>query len=198
MRSILILGVILTPVFGILLFEIIVGVRKGHISLAWRAKRRTARFTMLLQSGTTAIEQVEKALHHGADPNAPDRFGRTPLATAAGCCPPEIIMALLKAGADVHHRMRHWQLLPLIVMAALNPDPEVLALLLRAGADPNQRDGYGNPPLVSWFRWATEAHFGKVSEDAHLRVVEAMELIDGTLKPGETFLLLEQRESVGT
>jgi hypothetical protein len=132
---------------------------------------KTRRFIKLLASGATA-KQVEKALRHGADPNAPDRDGRTPLATAAARCSPEVITARLRAGADIHHKeMRPWRLLPIIVQAALNPDPKVMVTLLKAGADPNQRDGAGYPPLVSWFRWGREARDGKISEEMVLRVV---------------------------
>ena len=133
--------------------------------------RKTRKFIKLLGSGKATAEQVEEALRRGADPNAPDRDGRTPLATAAARCSPEVITALLQAGADIHHKMRHWRLLPFIVTAALNPDPEVLAVLVRAGADPNQRDGYGYPPLVSWSRWARWACQGRLSEEIHLWVV---------------------------
>lgn len=45
---------------------------------------------------------VALALHRGADPNARDRWGRTPLWIAAATGSPDMMRALVAAGADVN------------------------------------------------------------------------------------------------
>ncbi|MDE2984798.1 MAG: ankyrin repeat domain-containing protein [Gemmatimonadota bacterium] len=77
---------------------------------------------------------------------------RIPLHEAAVWNGPEVVAALLAAGADVHARadLDHEyepDAPPLYWAASTNPDPAVLELLVRAGADVNERGGYERTPL---------------------------------------------------
>lgn len=78
---------------------------------------------------------------------------RTPLHEAAvSNGNPEIVAALIEAGADVHARAaldREYEpeATPLYWAASANPDPAVLKLLVRAGADANAPAGSGRTPL---------------------------------------------------
>jgi len=57
------------------------------------------RFLELVQTATA--QQVQKAIDEGADPDARNEQGRTPLMYAVAVNhDPEMIIALLKAGAD--------------------------------------------------------------------------------------------------
>ena len=92
---------------------------------------------------------VIASLKAGADVNAKDKKGQTPLqlvvtfhntANTSG-----VISALLKAGADVNAKDGDgWTPLH---RAAVSKDPAVVAALLKAGADVNAKDGDGWTPL---------------------------------------------------
>ena len=90
---------------------------------------------------------VQDCLGAGADPNARDVFGLTPLHRAAEISQtPEIITALVNAGADPNARDVGGGT-PLHAAAAISQTPEVVTALVNAGADPNARDGDGRTPL---------------------------------------------------
>lgn len=79
--------------------------------------------------------------------------GRTPLHEAVvSNSNPEVVAALIAAGADVHARAdldseSEPHATPLYWAASANPDTRVLELLVQAGADVNERGGSGRTPL---------------------------------------------------
>lgn len=81
----------------------------------------------------------------GADPDARDERGTTPLYEAAYADRPAAIRALLEAGADPDALTDHGAS-PLHAAAAY-AGPEVIALLAEAGVDPNGLDGNSLAPL---------------------------------------------------
>ena len=98
-------------------------------------------FFRLMVTGTA--EEVQSAIRRGADVNARDENGFTPLIGAAMHNPnPEVIELLLDAGADVNARDERGYT-PLIVAAMHNPNPEMIAVLLDAGADGRAKDREG-------------------------------------------------------
>lgn len=70
----------------------------------------------------------------GADPEARDGFGRTPLHVAAHASQDEAVRALAAAGADMNALER--QDYDIVTIAAVADDPELVALALALGADP--------------------------------------------------------------
>jgi ankyrin repeat protein len=50
---------------------------------------------------TGGMDNVRLLLHHGADPNARDVIGRTPMSNAANRDRSDVIAILIDAGADV-------------------------------------------------------------------------------------------------
>ena len=85
----------------------------------------------------------------GADADARDERGRTPLHRAAHNPDPAVVAALLKAGADVNAcaGKLYGGMTPLHRAAARrNANPAVVAALVAAGADVNARDERGRTP----------------------------------------------------
>ena len=121
------------------------------------------------------LEQVKKLLEQGANPNARNNKGNTPLMEnienkktnmdviqalldaganpnihPAGYVPlytkVEIAQKLLKAGADINTRNRSYST-ALFPSASWKSHKELTQLLLKAGADVNVRNMYGQTPL---------------------------------------------------
>ncbi len=89
---------------------------------------------------------VSRLLEMGANPNARDLYGNTPLMTAvADCQNIRIIELLLNAGADVNARNEN--LMTPLMFAVGNRNAKVAELLINAGADLNAQDEDGNTAL---------------------------------------------------
>ena len=95
---------------------------------------------------------VQDCLGAGADPNARDGDGFTPLHRAAAHSQtPETVTALVNAAADPNAR-DVFGLTPLHRAAAFSQTPEIVTALVNAGADLNARDlnardGDGDTPF---------------------------------------------------
>ena len=90
---------------------------------------------------------VKYLLDHGADVNARDENGATPLLFAKEPGKHEIMDLLLAKGADVN-AAGHWSRTPLHVMCT-QVDPVGVEKLLAAGADVNRKDRDGATPLCA-------------------------------------------------
>jgi uncharacterized protein len=91
------------------------------------------------------LMRVKELLALGADPDARDEQGRTPLFSAVLGGAVGLVGLLLEAGADPNARDQDgWTALH---FAAQEHLPEMARLLVARGADVNARDGEGNTVL---------------------------------------------------
>ncbi len=94
------------------------------------------------------LDTVESLIAAGANVNAKNRYGATPLMLSATTGNAAVTKALLKAGADF--RVTVPDTGSVLVTAARTGNPEVVKLLLTAGADVNFADSYsGQTALMS-------------------------------------------------
>jgi len=85
-------------------------------------------------------------VRHGADPNAVDDNGDTPLLSCARFGSTlSYISELLVAGADIDAQNREGY--SAVAYTCVTPRPPILAYLLESGAKPDTRDKYGNYPI---------------------------------------------------
>jgi ankyrin repeat protein len=99
------------------------------------------------KSGTS--EQVVAAIAAGADVNAKDKDGYTPLMLAGWSnTRPEFIAALLKAGAEVNAKGRNGGGTPLSWAVTFNHNPEIVTTLLKASAAANADHKIDMMPLL--------------------------------------------------
>jgi ankyrin repeat protein len=104
-----------------------------------------ANFQDVCKTGTP--QQVKAMIDSGADVNAKDERGCTPLMFAAEYnSNADMIEALIKAGADLHAKDQLGHT-PLMYAAMLNHNPKVIAVLFKAGADVNAQDKNGKTAL---------------------------------------------------
>jgi ankyrin repeat protein len=95
------------------------------------------------------VEYIRRLISEGADVNAKNSKGWTPLIYAArNSESTEIVTLLIEAGADVNAKADSgWP--PLMYAAGrYSSIPEIVTLLIEAGADVNYRDVEGYTPLI--------------------------------------------------
>jgi ankyrin repeat protein len=103
------------------------------------AAMSTEDFCDVCQEGTP--QQIEAAIQAGAEVDAKEEDGRTPLMWAANSGNVEALSLLLAAGADVNAKdAARWT--PLMYAVA-DSNLEAVSLLLGAGADPDMKDNWG-------------------------------------------------------
>ena len=90
----------------------------------------------------------------------------TPLCAAARECEnPEVLKALIDAGADIHATSHGGETL-LITAAGLNPNPEITKFLLKKGFDLEDRDDDGFTALLNAAAWQSNSDVLNVLVDA--------------------------------
>jgi ankyrin repeat protein len=117
------------------------------VLMATAAYAQTTLLFGVVQKGTP--QDVQAAIDMGADVNARDKGGATPLIWAANVNPnPDVITTLLKAGADIELRGTYEGVTALWIAAWSASNPEVVTTLLKAGADINSRDEANNRTVL--------------------------------------------------
>jgi ankyrin repeat protein len=107
-------------------------------------------------------ERVAALLRAGADPNAADRDGTTPLYQAAVQGDREVVGLLLEAGADPNaESLGETDGLPLCAAACWG-FTDVVRALLAHGADPNRKEDAGTPTEATALAWAGAGGHGEV------------------------------------
>lgn len=117
----------------------------GMASVAWATPDTD--LVDAAKSGDMAA--VQSALAAGADVNATNERGATPLMMAAAYGHAEIAKKLIAAGADLEKRHVGTLDATALMFAASSPDPAMVQLLLASGADVNTRDKMGDP-AINW------------------------------------------------
>ena len=109
--------------------------------------------TPLMRAADRAdLDSVKSLLAEGADVNAKDWLGKTPLLHACvhGSPNPDVVKALLAAGADinVHDKGGTTPLIAAVTTARGTGQATIIRELLAAGADVNAKDASGGTALM--------------------------------------------------
>ena len=92
------------------------------------------------------FSSIDLLLKNGANPNASDITGWTPLHYASKYSSPAIVEALLRSGANPNVKDID-NLTPLHIVSAESKSPKKVEILLLSGTNPNAKDKHGFTPL---------------------------------------------------
>lgn len=135
-----------------------------------------------------SVDDVRRLVRAGADLNARDADGLTPLHRAAAWNPdPAVTRTLLGAGADVGTRIVGG-FTPLHLAAGGTTHPEVIVALVEAGTDPNVRADQAMTPLMV-------AAALNTSVDAIAALIAAGSDLDAISERGLSALMLAAKEN---
>jgi ankyrin repeat protein len=117
----------------------------------WPWKRRTLdefrRSELHYAARDGDVEKVRGELAAGAEVNAADVNGWTPLHFAAQAQAAPVVQLLLQRGADVHATDAHGNTPLSRAVFAYTNDPATIAALRAAGADPLKKNKHGVSPV---------------------------------------------------
>lgn len=93
-------------------------------------------------------EEVESLLAQGADINAKDGSGKTPLMLASQTGHKDIVELLIDKGADVNVKVKESGGTTALILATFNSRKDIVELLLSRGADVNGKNDQGTTALI--------------------------------------------------
>jgi uncharacterized protein len=149
--------------------RLIDAIKSGNRSAIRTLARQSQLVNLREADGTTAlhwavrmddIEAVRLLLGAGANAQAANRYGVTPLALAAVNGNPAVVGALIKAGADVNAALPEGE--TALMTAARTGNPEALELLLERGADANTQENWLGEAALMWAAAQNHAEAVKV------------------------------------
>jgi ankyrin repeat protein len=112
-----------------------------------KANKATENLLKVVKNKRVSAEKVIQLIQEGANVNAVNNYGKTPLMLAVSNSNPEITRVLIKYGANVNSvDTAEWT--PLIFAVSLNSNPEVLQVLIENGADVNAVNKHGSTVLM--------------------------------------------------
>ena len=112
---------------------------------------------------------AQRLLAEGADPNAMNRFGVTPLHEAATVGNPEMLKALLEAGGDANAAFGEGE--TVLMTAARAGNAESVRLLLAHGADVDAYEHWHGQTALMWAAMENHADIVQILIDAGAAVL---------------------------
>lgn len=101
---------------------------------------------LMWQASSSDLDEIKRILNEGADVNATEGGGNTPLMEAAYYDNYEAMELFLEKGADIHRKNGYEQ--TALHLAANSGNTECIKLLLEMGSEIDEKDSEGKTPLI--------------------------------------------------